>query len=909
MRDLFLKTLLIPLILIIGIGFSDSCSAQQQGIHTGVDTLSNDSLNTLVDVDSLENSESFSPISYDADSSRINGRTVVFYGTNNKPARIDYQSMTLEASKITLYLNGDSLVAEGKTVAANPDSFPGGTRVIGRPVLDQAGQQPMTGLRMVYDLNTQRARVHEGRTQFEGGFYYGENIVRLSPEFLQISDGYYTSCDKEGPHFHFKSSRMKLKIKDKVVARPVIFYIQDVPLFLLPFGVFPITGGRSSGFIMPTYGESRREGRHLRGFGYYYAPNDYIDGKLLLDFFEKQGLFLRGDMRYSVRYKMSGNISGSVSRGTSQALDFLGRPAGGSKTEERSWDVRINHRQIISPTMNLSVSGRFMSSESFNKQFSFDRDIRTQSRIQSTARLSKQWEESKNSMSISLSRTQDLESGAINETLPSISFNRSTPTYLFRDDEDNFGTGAQKKRFYTDLNFRYDAKLENRLSKFIEGSFTDTLITIPDDQELPPDTTEIQRNTFGRERRSGVQHKLSINMPTRILQHFTVGLSASYREDWMNEAVVKQLGEDNKVVSEIENGFFARRTGSLSVSANTKLFGMFNMNVGRLKTIRHVMTPSVSLTYRPDFSNEIFGYYDTYTDSLGEEIEYDRFAGSLFGATSKNRSLSMGISLQNLIQARTVKDSVESKFDFLKMSSSTSYNLAAPDSTKRLSNLNSTVRLPSLGNLNFSTTHSFYDVDSTGRETIQSLFNSNAGIGKLAFLRLTRISTSTSFEFSGGEGDSDSGQDQTVSSDAFEEEEVITQAAQIDQQDRFETTRDLTDQAIPWKLSGGLTMAINRNNPTRVTKTLSSRAKLEVQATENWRVGYAGQFNILKKKISYQDISVRRDLHCWEFNFSWTPPGSFRSGFWLEIRVKEPKLRDLKVETKDYGGSALGSLR
>jgi len=54
----------------------------------------------------------------------------------------------------------------------------------------------------------------------------------------------------------------------------------------------------------------------------------------------------------------------------------------------------------------------------------------------------------------------------------------------------------------------------------------------------------------------------------------------------------------------------------------------------------------------------------------------------------------------------------------------------------------------------------------------------------------------------------------------------------------------------------------------------------------------------LNKQFAAPQITVYRDLHCWEMNFVWNPLGIAR-GFHLEIRLKAPQLRDVKV-TKQY---------
>ncbi|KPK92590.1 hypothetical protein AMJ80_06495, partial [bacterium SM23_31] len=610
-----------------------------------------------------------SMIKYGADDTiiyDIDNAIITLYGTESKPAFVTYEDMKLEAMQIIWYMDGDSIVAVGINVPADPakrDSFPDGFKLVGQPVFTQEGQEPLTGLQMVYSLLTKKAKIIEGRTKFEGGFYYGENITRVDEDYLQITDGYYTTCDKEEPHFHFKSSQMRLKIRDKIVAKPVIFYIHDVPVFFLPFGVFPVHGGRSSGFIMPSYGESRVEGRHLRGIGYYYAPNDYMDTKLLMDYYEKSGIMLRGDARYNVRYKMSGNISGSITR-----KNFADQ-------ELSRWDLRIVHNQIIDPTLNLSVNGNFISDKSFNKQFKLNRYERSQRRIYSSANLVKRWEDSKNSLRVTLTRTQDLQTGSVDETLPSIFFSRSSPTYLFKPESSSEQKGIdaapEKEPFYTNLSFRYDSKLINRRSKS----------RIKEDEP------------FERTTRFGIEHNLSFAMPARLFTYISLNPGLNYKEEWFNETVRKHVDEQNNVVTDKEKGFFVRRTGSFSVGLNTKLYGLFNPNIGSLKSIRHVLTPSLSFSYRPDFSGPAFGYYAAYSDTSGKEIEYDRFSNAMFGGTSRGKSKSLSMSLQNLVQVKTLTGETENKFDLLNISMSTYYNFAARPNSRKLSDLSTSIRL------------------------------------------------------------------------------------------------------------------------------------------------------------------------------------------------------------------------
>ncbi|MFC1513691.1 LPS assembly protein LptD [candidate division KSB1 bacterium] len=807
----------------------------------------------------------------EADSINMGDDKVILYGSENKPAKITYEEMILEAIKITRYLDGDSIIAEGLKVKADRDSFPEGFRWIGLPVYTQKDQNPVTGLRMVYNIETKKAKVINGRTKFEGGYYFGENITRPDEEFLQIKDGTYSTCDLEEPHYFFKSSQMKMKIKDKVVAKPVILYIRNVPIFMVPFGVFPVHGGRNSGFIMPSYGESRAEGRFLRGIGYYYAPNDYLDTRLLMDYFEKSGVMFRGETRYNIRYKMSGNISGSITR--KQFAD----------QELRRWDLNIRHSQIIDPTLSITANGNFISDNSFNKSFKFNRNDRALRRLYSAATISKKWEESKNSITVNLTRTEDLETGRIDETLPSVYFNRSTPTYLFKRNNGSSNVSAgETERFYTNLSFNYNSKLIHRRSKFRPTEF----------------------DPFDKTKRSGVEHNLNIVMPMNLFKYFSLSPSLRYKEEWYNEALSKRVDENDNTLTDTEKGFFTRRTGSLSLSSTTKIYGMFNPNIGSLKSVRHVMTPSLSFTYRPDYSDPKFGYFDSYADTSGMEIYYDKFGNALFGGTSRGESKSLGISLQNLFQVKTESDGTENKFDFMNISMSTSYNYAAPDNSRKLSDLSTSYRLMKFANLVMNTRHSFYSFDPvTNTRTNNYLFDSSKSWRKKQFIQLTSLSASTSISIKSNAGESGT---EAIEDDVFNDELAVSKASEEDLQDRFEDPALRRDQLVPWELNMNIQYRLNRFNPNNVIKMLTSDARLKVKVTDNWDVEYRGYFDIKEQRIVSQDFSIYRDLHCWEFRMNWTPPNSSRAGFMLEIRVKDPKLRDLRVKKTDYGGSAIG---
>ena len=86
---------------------------------------------------------------------------------------------------------------------------------------------------------------------------------------------------------------------------------------------------------------------------------------------------------------------------------------------------------------------------------------------------------------------------------------------------------------------------------------------------------------------------------------------------------VTDVGADTSyVVTDTVPGFNNVFDFGFSSSLSTKLYGQKQFGEkSPLKAIRHVITPSVSFSYTPDFSTANWGYYDSYIDPLTEEEE------------------------------------------------------------------------------------------------------------------------------------------------------------------------------------------------------------------------------------------------------------------------------------------------
>jgi len=621
-----------------------------------------------------------SVIDYDFSKSRI---------ALNNNSSLHYQDMILRAGIINYDINSRILTAEGLK-----DDSTG--EVSQLPVVIQ-GTEELDGVKMSYNLETKKGQVSRAKTVYENAYYNSEKIRQISDQEMLVSQGNYTSCDRDDDtHYHFHSNKMKMIGKDKVVARPVILYIGEIPVFGIPYYVFPIRKGRHSGFLTFEIGNFERGERFIRNVGYYWAASDYWDLESSLDFYENVRIILNESVRYNLRYVLNGSIGVNYARETAWT-NYRQRV----KTR---WRLNLSHNQTISPSVKLTALGSFMSDKNFIADNSYDPNDRLNRTVRSNATLSKRWKSS--SLVISADQSWNLDTDDRRELLPSIRFSRSSLP-IFPDPSRSVKkkrtkpweeVEAPKKRFYHDIYFSFSTSGQNLIQKV-----------------NPTDSTHFWK------RFQTVHTTASLSSPQKILGFLTVEPRTNvthtiYHVDWNQE--VGNLGLETDRI-------FTRETYDLGIGANTILYGTVYPNLLGVTGLRHVITPSIGYTFTPEVDNN-----EKYRDYTG------------VGATSR-RSKRISYSLNNLFQTKYASGESEKKLDLFTMNFSGSYDFT--EEIRKWGNPALSIRTSALPNLSVTYTsgYSFYNYDDTRR----SLTNP----------RLTNISISSSFRSGYRQGGGDSG--------------------------------------------------------------------------------------------------------------------------------------------------------
>jgi lipopolysaccharide assembly outer membrane protein LptD (OstA) len=677
------------------------------------------------------------------------------------------------------------------------------------PVILRDGTEEMFGSYLEYSMDTQRGMLRQSKTEYQDAYYRGKELFREKKDVYYVENGIYTSCDREEPHFHFSSKNMKMIQGDKIIARPVVFYIEKLPLMIVPYYVFPIKPGRHSGFLPFRIGNFERGAGSISNIGYYWAASQYWDLQASLNYYENYGFAYNSTFRYNIRYYLSGSVTGTYTSNTSQSYN--------QEIKTRRYSIQFSHSQTFSPTFSLKASGNFISDKKYYTDFSTDLDDRLNRNIRSQIAISKKWGNISLSAQFVHSVALDQETRTDEYPTASLSFPSGS---LFGSGKKSDDSKETKRKWYQNIYFGYQTNLRNYSYRI-----TDT-------------TTGIK----SRKEYITIDHSPRLTLaPISLFKYIKIGPAFNYQETWYKIMETDQ----SKEAGIRANDYYRRYSFGASLSLSTDLYGTVYPNIAGLIGLRHVLTPSISFSWTPEINkhNEL----KTYT--------------GIGGGGSKQRV--MTLSLRQIFSAKTKSGEESKSVELITFNSSTQYNFLAEK--RKFSSLSTSAQTSLLGNLrmNANMTHDLY---KPGTDELQwwspHLINFN-------------ISTTYSIGGTiGGTGGYGSIGDTTLKSPLA--------SPGGSQKWSFSFSHYYSES----KLSGYF------------SKIHSINLNLSFDLTSNWKITYRQSYDIGRDRTVSRQVSIERNLHCWQGYFYWVPDGSNR-GYYFRINIIS--IPDIKFEKSESG--------
>jgi hypothetical protein len=707
---------------------------------------------------------------------------------------------------------------------------------------------------------------------------------------INITNGKYTVCDLEHPHYYLKLTAAKVITKPsrKTVFGPAYPVIEDVPLPIgLPFGFIPKRPNRATGLLMPTFGEENARGFYLKDLGMYFVIGDYFDVSVTTDMYTLGSWSFDVNSRYKVNYKSNGTFALTYS------VDQTGEKGSTDFFQTKNFALRWSHQQDSKahPGTSFSASVNF-SSPSNSKYNSRSVSEALQNQISSSVSYSKNWD-GKFNLSINALHSQNSRDSSYSFTLPNLTFS-VTRFYPFK-----IQNRVGKEKFYEKFSLAYNTTLQNKInfksSEFGKPGFMDKFS-------------------------NGMSHSFQIGLPNFTLAkyfNFTPGIS--YGMNWFFRDTKKEFDQETNSVVDVKGkqfgtfGVTQRYSGSMSMS--TRLYGMFNFgSYHKVQAIRHVISPTVSFSFSPEqgtYANgwRTFNYTDT--NGVAHSLDYNLFSGQLNSVPGKGRSATASISIGNNLEAkiRDLRDTTGKGVKKVKLidqlNFNTGYNFLAD--SLNLSTIGVTMSTSVFGKMGISANANFdpYAINDKGRKI--NKFNI-VEQGLLHPLRLTNASATLSYSFSGkgtmhgndgssGSKNAGGGSGGSDSSPASYYQRIYynpMNGAYIPGGWLY-----YLNPNSPWSVNVNYSFNYSRsysyaneqlitNNRYTQTLGLTGNIKLTPKMALNMTTG----FDLMAMKMTTTQLSASFDLHCFNIAVSWIPSGTWQS-YSFRIAANASALADL----------------
>ncbi len=830
------------------------------------DTLRMDTLQKTAEIEN--------PILYKAkDSMRFDvlRKIIYLYGQ----AEIQYGDLDLKAEFIEIDQTTNLVKARGSGKKDDKG------KETGTPVFKNRGESYEANS-IDYNFRTKKGVISGTSSKQGEGFIVSDRVKRNEEGTLYSARSIYTTCDLPHPHYGIRSSRMKVMPNKVTASGPFLLEIGGVPTPLgFFFGMFPQVGRRTSGFVMPQYGESRDRGFFLSGGGLYLVLNEYVDLSILGEIYSKGGYGINTRSTYRKRYKYSGNFSFNYRQNTREVLGKLDP------------DVNNDFQLNWTHTPESRGSSRFSASVSamtntFNRNNALLVNNFLQSSANSSIAYSKTFTGTPFTFGMNLRVIQNIVARTTNVAPDA----RLQMNSIFPFKKKN----STNKSLLSELSLSYTGEAKWELSNVIQYLNPEGLTKL--------DTVSFAPKSFNRILRGstmGMSHSIPIQTNMTLAKYFQVSLSASYREVWYPEQYRFEYinsGKDAngnaiyRLKTDTLRQFSRFNSYSVSASLNTRLFMTFFPKFFGIQAIRNTLSPSIGLSYVPDFAQQQFGFFQEIIDPRTNQLEKRAKISGSQGSPSQGESGSINFSLNNVIEAKmrpkgdTTKTKGE-KIQLINLSLSTSYNMIGQEFKLSPISFSANTNIKRF-NINFGGILDPYYIELlsvdpkdaknvTQRRIDEYAISRGQGLGTIQNMRLG-VSTSL----------------QPKANKALKSE-----TASADELRYINANRHLyMDWDLPWNVNIQYNINYSKDGFRPAVLTQAASFNGDVSLTKKWKIGFGSGYDFTAKDFSYTNFNIARDLHCWTMSVMWIPFGP-QQGYTFNIGVKSSILKDLKLEKRN----------
>lgn len=773
-----------------------------------------------------------------------------------------YGSAMVEYDGIKLTADLIEMDTEKKEVYAIYTLDEEGNRV-GIPKFEQ-GTQSFTAASIRYNFETEKGYIEELRTQQDEMHLHMGVAKRQSNEEVHFTQGKFTTCELDEPHFHFQLSKAVMVPEKRIATGPMNLWVKGIPTPLgLPFSVIPTQDKEAeSGLIFPMITPVSQYGFGFQDLGYYFPikRSENVQTTFYGSLYSRGTFEVKNQTDYKKRYKYTGVVNLGYSS--------FRQPFPADSIRKQKIVVQWSHRQEVkaNPYWRFNSSVNFQSDNSGKSNLDPLNQQYYQNNFNSDINLIRNFPGKPVTIGLKAGLKQNSASQRLDADLPTlnVNVNRFFPFKALRKNR----IGGEK--FYEKIGLTYALEAKNR------AMFADSLLS------------DKRFDLIANQMQNGIRHNVGLSYPLQMFKKIvTLNTTATYNMRMNFQSIEKRYDYgESKIVNDTLQGFGLSHDASFQTELSTSLYAYYNfVGKGDMK-MRHVMTPRVSFRFQPNMSSYVTEYLGP--DNL--EVNYSPYENSLYRESFGRDVGLISYSLNNTFELKhksrsdTTNEMTKTRIiDALSISG----NYDIFKDSMNFSDINLQLRFTPVRGLSIVSSGAIspYAWNENGITYNQFAMNNNQGIG-----RFTRANISTTYTFTTRES-----QDKINAN-----REVMGDFWGADYQYFAMNPHEIIDFDIPWKINFTHTYFINLapHDPDRkYTQNQNIMISGDVSYTQRWKLGLNASYDLKIGNLTQTQLTLTRDMHCWQLSFYWTPVGGQQS-FLVRFNATSNLFQSAKLELR-----------
>ncbi|HBF42359.1 MAG TPA: hypothetical protein DDW42_01775 [Desulfobacteraceae bacterium] len=234
----------------------------------------------------------------------------------------------------------------------------------------------LTGQKGSFDLKKQTGKITNGCLFLKENHFYisGDVMEKVGEKSYLVSRCRVTTCDGDNPDWTITGSEVKVTIEGYGTVKHASFRVRGLPMFYMPYIIFPAKTKRQTGLLPPRLGYSDRRGAEYTQ-PFFWAINESSDATFYLHHMSRRGEKLGMEYRYILENNTKGTLmydyldDRKVDDGTPESIDWAYRDDNALRSNSNRYWFRMKNDQEMPFDFSAKLDLDIVSDQDYLHEF------------------------------------------------------------------------------------------------------------------------------------------------------------------------------------------------------------------------------------------------------------------------------------------------------------------------------------------------------------------------------------------------------------------------------------------------------------------------------------------------------------------------------------------------------------